>query len=95
MTDSVEIRNVNHPEYRGRANATKYHLVTSARLACLAETDGLTRTVPIEVVTPHLPEDVFPGEATAGRLEKTVQLDLEARGERRRAAIRPLRFCLT
>ncbi|SMX36972.1 DUF6958 family protein [Octadecabacter ascidiaceicola] len=43
----------------------------------------------------HLPEDLFPAGATSGRWQKTVQLDLEAKGMIKCADTKPLRFHLT
>ncbi len=94
MSDTVEVLNVNHPDYRGRANAAKYAAMKSAMLAALDGSDGLTQSELREAVKPHLPEDHFPGGKAAGWWAKTLQLDLEARGVMGRSGIKPLRFFL-
>ena len=88
----VEVRNVNHPEYRGSVNAAKYDAMKTAMLKALSGSDGLTQSEIVMAVKPHLPEDLFPGGKTAGWWAKTVQLDLEARGEMGRHKTKPLRF---
>jgi len=42
----------------------------------------------------HLPDDLFPAGATSGWWQKTVQLDLEAKGVVVRSDTKPLRFYL-
>ena len=47
----------------------------------------------IEKVTPILPSDLWPGGAKVGWWQKTVQLDLEAKGMLKRdAASKPMRW---
>ncbi len=45
-----------------------------------------------DAVVAHLPEDLFPGGATAGWWAKAVQLDLEAKGAIAREPVKPLRW---
>ena len=94
MSDTIEVRNVNHPEYRGRVNADKYHAMKGAMLIALIGSAGLTQTELREAVKPHLPQDHFPGGKAAGWWAKTVQLDLEARGDMSRTDTKPLKFFL-
>ena len=42
----------------------------------------------------HLPDDLFPGGDKLGWWQKSVQLDLEAKGIIKRADTKPLRFRL-
>ena len=93
--ETVEVRNVNHPDYRGRVNAAKYTAMKAAVLTALAGSAGVTQTEMREAVKPHLPQDLFPGGKTAGWWAKTVQLDLEARGAMGRSDTKPLKFFLT
>ncbi len=92
--ETVEVLNVNHPDYRGRANAKKYAAMKSALLRALAGSEGMTQTAMKEAAKPFLPEDLFPGGKAAGWWSKTVQLDLEARGEMGRSTSKPLKFFL-
>lgn len=94
MSDTVKVRNVNHPDYRGSVNAAKYTAMKAAMLKGMAGSDGLTQTEMKEAAKPHLPEDLFPSGKASGWWSKTVQLDLEARGEMCRTATKPLKFFL-
>lgn len=95
MPEMVEVRNVNHPDYRGRVNAAKYNATKAAICAALAGSSGMTQTELKEAAKPHLPPDLFPAGKTAGWWCKTVQLDLEARGNMGRTRTKPLKFFLT
>lgn len=95
MTQTIEVRNVNHPDYRGRVNAAKYAAMKAALLKGLEGSDGMTQAEVREAAKPHLPQDLFPEGKAAGWWAKTVQLDLEARGEMGRSATKPLKFFLT
>ena len=48
-----------------------------------------------EAAKPHLPQRLFTAGNAAGWWSKTVQLDLEARGEMGRAQTKPLKFYFT
>lgn len=50
------------------------------------EAPGLTAAEMTKQVTPILPTDLWPGGAKVGWWEKTVQLDLEAKGVLKRDA---------
>jgi hypothetical protein len=92
--DKIEVRNVNHPDQVTRVDAAKYHAMKTALTTALAgKPEGLSQSEMIAAAKPHLPEDLFPGGATAGWWVKCVQLDLEAKGEMKRAG-KPLRFSL-
>ncbi|MFK7836646.1 MAG: hypothetical protein AB8B60_10530 [Sulfitobacter sp.] len=92
IDDTIEVLNVNHPDYRGRANAAKYNAMKAAMKKAMAGSDGMTQTEMREAAKPHLPQNIFPQGKTAGWWSKTVQLDLEARGEMGRTDTKPLKF---
>lgn len=94
MSDKIEVRNVNHPDLRTRVDAAKYAAMKAAMLTALTGAALLTQSEVKQAVLPHLPADLFPQGKTAGWWAKTVQLDLEARGEMQRHAGKPLRFSL-
>ncbi len=90
--DMVTVLNVNHPGAENRVSAAKYAAMKAAYLGVLPiEEPGLTHAEAKAALLPRLPEELFPGGATAGWWMKTVQLDLEARGKIARAG-KPLRF---
>jgi hypothetical protein len=89
----VTVRNVNAPGYETRVDRRKYEAVKRALLKVLpGKAPGLTRAEMLEAVLARLPADLFPGGAKAGWWVKTVQLDLEARGEIGREKKKPLRW---
>ena len=76
----IEIENVGQPGKTYRVDAAKYAAMRAAYLAVLPDTPpGLTPEQIIAAVQDHLPQDLFPGGATAGWWGKAVQLDLEAK----------------
>lgn len=91
--DKVTVKNVNVPGRTSRVNAAKYQAMKQAMLQALPTEDpGLTQAEMREAVLPHLPDDLYPGGATAGWWAKTVQLDLEAKGIVIRESTKPLRW---
>jgi hypothetical protein len=91
--ERVAIENVNHPGKTTVVDAAKYHAMRGALLAVLPDTaPGVTEAAFREAVLAHLPDDVFPGGATAGWWAKAVQLDLEAKGVIARERTTPLRW---
>jgi hypothetical protein len=91
--DKVEVENVNHPGKTERVDGAKHHAMREAFLAALPEgPPGLTAAEAQAAVKPRLPQDLFPGGATAGWWAKCVQLDLEAKGLVTRGKGSPLRF---
>ena len=93
--EKIEVENVNVPGQVTRVNKAKYQAMKSAMLEVLpSEAPGLNQNEVREAVIPHLPEDLFPGGSTAGWWAKTVQLDLEAKGELVREESKPLRWHL-
>lgn len=95
MAETVDVLNVNHPEYRGKVNAAKYNAMKAAMQAAMAGSAGMSQSEMKEAAIPYLPEDLFPGGKTSGWWSKTVQLDLEARGEMGRTTTKPLKFFFT
>lgn len=95
-TNTIEVENINTPGKTSRVNAAKYAAMKSAMLKVMTKTaPGDTANDIKEATKPHLPEDLFPGGATSGWWQKSVQLDLEAKGIITRSATKPLRFYLT
>lgn len=91
--DKVTVENVNVPGYTTRVNAAMYQAMKEAMWKVLPkEEPGLPQAEIREAVAPHLPEALFPGGAKAGWWAKTVQLDLEAKGDLAREATVPLRW---
>lgn len=93
LTDRVRIENVNHPGRSTHVDGAKYRAMREALLAVLpASKPGLTEQQMRVAVTPILPQDLFPGGDRVGWWCKSVQLDLEAKGEVVRELARPLRW---
>jgi hypothetical protein len=89
----VGLENVNHPGKIEYVDAAKYEAMKSAVLKVLPATrPGLTVVEVQTRVVEHLPEDLFPGGATAGWWMKAVQLDLEAKRIITREKVSPLRL---
>lgn len=92
-SEKVEIENVNKPGYVERVDKGKYEAMKKALLAVMPATEpGFTVAELHEQLLPKLPEDLFPGGATAGWWLKAVQLDLEAKGVIVRVNRKPLRL---
>lgn len=92
-SEKIIVRNPNHPGKTEQVDAGKYRAMEQAMLAVIpAGAPGLTIAEIRGPVVERLPDSLFPGGATAGWWLKLVQLDLEARGEIRRTADKPLRL---
>jgi len=93
-TNTIEVQNVNVPNYSGRVDATKYADMKQALLRVLPDGDdsGFTQSEMMAAVKPHLSATLFPGGKTSGWWVKTVQLDLEAKGVLQRDTGKPLRW---
>lgn len=95
MSGMVEVENINTPGRTARVNAAKYYAMRTAMLRVMAKTaPGHTAKDIKEAAKAHLPDDLFPAGATSGWWQKTVQLDLEAKGVVIRSDTKPLRFYL-
>jgi hypothetical protein len=92
--DKIEVENVNTPGQVSRVDAAKYAAMKFAMLTALSGAAPMTAAAIKEAARAHLPEDLFPGGATAGWWMKCVQLDLEAKGIVTRHATKPLTFSL-
>lgn len=92
MSDGkIEVENTNTPGKTARVDKVKYLVMRQALLAVLPDTPpGITVAQAKEALLPRLPEDVFPGGATAGWWLKAVQPDLEAKGIIKRAPVKPV-----
>ncbi|WP_375280177.1 hypothetical protein [Pseudooctadecabacter sp.] len=96
MSDTLDVENINTPGRTSRVNAAKYHAMKAAMLKVMThDAPGDTAEDIKEAAKAHLPDHLFPGGATSGWWQKTVQLDLEAKGVIRRSHTKPLRFFLT
>jgi hypothetical protein len=76
----MSIENVLQPGKTYTVDADKYHAMRTAYLAVLPAHPGMTTAEVGKAVKVLLPDDLFPGGATAGWWAKAVQLDLEAKG---------------
>ena len=89
----VEVRNVNAPDSTKRVDRAKYEAMRDAMMGVLPpQTEAITVAECLERVVPRLPPALFPEGAKAGWWQKTVQLDLEARGLVGRVATKPMRI---
>jgi len=96
MSDTIDVQNINTPDKTTRVNAAKYAAMHAAMLQVMTRTaPGDTAKTIKQATIPHLPQDLFPAGATSGWWQKTVQLDLEAKGVITRSPTKPLRFFLT
>ena len=86
----VTVENPNVPGHTSTVDAVKYEAMKKAVLkATPKKAPGLTAAE----VTPLLPEALWPAGQKVGWWQKTVQLDLEAKGVLcRDAASKPLRW---
>ena len=91
--EMIVVENVNHPGKTNRVNAEMYNAMKAAMLEVLPdEAPGLNQTQVREAVKAHLPAELFPGGQKVGWWTKTVQLDLEAKGDLVREDSKPLRW---
>lgn len=96
MSDKIVIENINTPGKTTRVDAAKYTAMRAAMMQVMTKiAPGDTAKDIKDAAKTHLPEDLFPGGATSGWWQKTVQLDLEAKGIVKRSDTKPLRFHLT
>ena len=92
MTDRIEVENVVQPGKTYRVDKAKYEAMRAAMWAALpTAAPGLDAKALKAAILPALPEEHFPGGATAGWWIKCVQLDLEAKSLVVREG-KPLRF---
>ena len=89
MTEKIDIENVNVPGQVTRVDAAKYRAMHDAMMAVMSQAPMTAKEIK-DAAKPHLPDDLFPAGATSGWWAKTVQLDLEAKGQLIRHATKPL-----
>ena len=92
--DKVEVENVNVPGQVTRVDAAKYHAMKDAMMKVMTGADPMTANAIKEAAKAYLPDDLFPGGATSGWWQKSVQLDLEAKRVIERHQTKPLTFSL-
>jgi hypothetical protein len=91
--DKIEVRNINSPDHITRVDRTKYEDMKQALLKVLpSEAPGLKVAEAQDALKPHLDQTLFPGGAKSGWWLKCVQLDLEFKGEIKRAEKPPVRL---
>jgi hypothetical protein len=91
--ERISVSNVNHPGKPREVDAAKYRAMRRAVLKAVPRRPpGMTLAEASAAVRPLLPQTLFPSGAGAGWWFKTVQLDLEARGEIARTRTAPLRI---
>ena len=96
MSEKIEVENVNHPRQIARVDGAKYQAVRAAMLSVLPiDAPGLSAAQMKDAMRPVVPQEMFPGGAKLGWWQKTVQLDLEAKGFVSRANTKPLTFFRT
>lgn len=89
----IEVQNAVSPGHVQSVDADKYEAARDAYLAVLtSEEPGMTPAEIKAAMTANLPDELFPGGATAGWWAKCVQLDLEAKGVIVRGPGRPVRL---
>ena len=92
MGEKIEVENVNHPGQLSRVDAARYQAVKAAMLSVLPEgAPGISAAEMKDRMRPRL-EEMFPGGEKLGWWQKTVQLDLEAKGLVQRQTTKPLTF---
>lgn len=93
MSDKIAVENINTPGKTTNVDKAKYVAMKDAMMATLPKAaPGMTAKEAKEAAKARLPENLFPGGATAGWWQKCVQLDLEAKGVVIREDTKPLRF---
>ena len=71
--EKIEVQNVNVPGQTSRVDRAKYEAMRKALLVVLSdEKPGMSQAEFKEALLPLLPDDLFPGGATAGWWSKTV-----------------------
>lgn len=89
---TIRIENLLQPGKTYPVDATKFEAMRAAMLAVLPSgPPGMTPEEIITAVKSMLPQDLFPGGATAGWWVKAVQLDQEAKGVLARS-VKPVRL---
>ena len=97
MTSKVAVLNFTSPDSKPvNVDAAKFHAAKAALVASAPSSPPGFKIADLQLnAKALLPQDLFPGGATAGWWFKCVQLDMEARGEMKRSATSPLHLWLT
>ena len=83
--EKVEISNINVPGRTAKVDAEKYEAIKPAILKVTPKkAPDITASEMVEKVKPLLPEKLRPKGEKVGWWQKTVQLDLEAKGQLKR-----------
>mgnify|MGYP005990758427 CR=1 FL=1 len=85
----IAVENVNVPGQVTNVDAAKYSAMHDAMLEVMSSNPMTAKDIK-DAAKAHLPQDLFPQGATAGWWAKTVQLDLEAKGQLIRHPTKPL-----
>ena len=94
--DKIAVQNVNVSGHVQRLDRRKYEAMKAALLQVLPdEAPGITVTEAVAALKAHLDTELFPGGRKAGWWQKSVQLDLEAKGVVARSLTRPMRIYRT
>lgn len=93
IDDKITVQSITSPGRTERVNRAKYSAMREALIAVLpSSAPGITAAEAKASLVAHLPDNLFPGGATAGWWLKCVQLDLEAKGIVVREISKPLRL---
>jgi len=93
---TIGVENVIRPGHVYQVDAEKYEAMKDAFLKVIPKkAPGATPAEILKRVVAHLPNQLFPGGATAGWWMKTAQLDLEAKGIIEREVKPPVRLHLS
>lgn len=77
----ITVENVNVPGYTSQVDAVKYTAMRALILKVTPKTaPGITAKEMLEKLVPILPQELWPSGEKSGWWQKTVQLDLEAKG---------------
>lgn len=89
----VLLESIDHPGKKTPGDAAMYEAMKAAVLTVLPTSEpGMTIAQLEDAVLVHLPDDLYPSGARAGRWTKAVQLDLEAKNVIRREKVTSLRL---
>lgn len=92
-TDKIEVSNVNTPGRTVRLDRDKFEDMRDALLQVLPlGAPGLSAAEAVEAVKPLLDQSLFPEGAKAMWWLKSVQLDLEEKGQIARENTKPMRL---
>ena len=95
-SEKITVRNINTPGRTENVRADKYNDMHNALLKAWPDAaPGWAFDEIVETVKTNLSPKLFPDGKTSGWWAKTVQLDLEAKGQIIRSNTKPLRFYKT